>query len=94
MYYRGFVDTQYAIGDLVRVVDNIAEIARDPEHIGCIGYNMQHMGGREFIVEDYRYMGNGLKVVWDGAFYWLDDWLEPVYDVEVSEKAIEDLWGG
>ena len=89
--YQGFVDTQYSIGDMVRVVDDIMDIAGDCEHIGVISDSMELMGGREFEVVRYREV-NGHSIVSDGTFYWLDDWLEPVAKMHVPESAFDDLF--
>ena len=90
-FYRGFVDTQYSIGEMVRVVDDIMDIAEDPDHIGIISGSMELMGGREFEVVRYRDV-NGHSIVSDGSFYWLDDWLEPVAKMQVPESAFDDLF--
>lgn len=95
MKYRGFVDTQYGIGERVRVVENIGEIERDPEHIGAIISDMVAMAGQEIDVVGYcdAYNNDGKNIVWDGRFYWLDDWLEPVGELRVSDSDFDDLWG-
>lgn len=89
--YKGFVDTQYAIGDKVRVVDDIMDIANDCNHIGVISGSMELMGGREFEVLNYRYV-EGHPIVSDGNFYWLDDWLEPAVKMHIPESAFDDLF--
>lgn len=90
-FYRGFVDTQYAIGDMVRVVDDIKDIANDVNHIGSIGGTMAEMGGKEFVVNRFV-TRHDHRVVFDGSYYWLDDWLEPVAKMHVSESAFDDLF--
>lgn len=90
-FYAGYVNTVYEIGDTVRVVDDICSIADDPNHIGPIGSTMSEMGGKEFTVNRFV-IRHDCRVVFDGTYYWLDDWLEPACDVQVPESAFADLF--
>lgn len=90
-FYEGFVDTQYAIGDMVRVVDDIAYIENDVNHIGAISKTMATMGGKEFVVSKFVTRCDH-RIVFDGTYYWLDDWLEPAASIQISESAFDDLF--
>lgn len=89
--YEGFVDTKYIIGDMVRVVDDIMDIANDVNHIGPIVSMMAKMGGKEFVVNKFV-RRHDHRVVFDGTYYWLDDWLEPAVSIQISESAFDDLF--
>ena len=89
-FYAGYVNTVYEIGDIVRVVDDIEDIANDVHHIGAIGGTMATMGGKEFMVDRYVIRSDA-KVVFDGRYYWLDDWLEPAASMQVPESAFDDM---